>query len=627
MKNNQLFPFERNRYYSGKMLTSPDFQAEQAYFNNKRRFINSIVHGSGILCGLNVFSLDDLSVLVESGAAIDDFGREIVIPESVVKKLSAIPGFSQIKGKETLLCIRYQETPIQAVFAVNQQEKGDSYEYNRMSEGYELFLKDEKEAAEGFRLEDSFFRKICLCKEQDFQIELTMPAAVCKGVLVKVHLELEKLSEEPLPITWQGTLQMPAFRTEDGNHELQMGFEGLSLEKGETAGKDYWVEAEHPQEGKTDLVFQAENGNQLFRAGNGNQLSQTENGNQLYQAENGNQSFQVQIWEEHPAQLVMEEAARTNLEMLSLEQKKDYVVLAKLRLLRTDSAYLIDQVTERGVKRYICAPGWEGKRREYGSYFRENVPLPRGKEKKGEEQVELPTNAKTRWDTPFLSTGILEIPLGTGARKGSICYSGEIMHGLGRGNVYVELGLECCSAETVPGANGNSAVYGKNAVYGNSVVYGNAALFPRETEGMGYVETAVKVLNDKGSFIAAAKLLKNISAPLLTCRWVAVLFPSFQQAWEEEDGEGSIRADTPTVILGIRESCYFHVSFHHMEPASLTYELTEPGSGAITPDGVYTAPGREGVYEIRIYCTDMPVICAYAYAVVRTKQDNGSRQE
>ena len=29
MKNEQLFPFERNRYYGGKMLTSADFTAEQ----------------------------------------------------------------------------------------------------------------------------------------------------------------------------------------------------------------------------------------------------------------------------------------------------------------------------------------------------------------------------------------------------------------------------------------------------------------------------------------------------------------------------------------------------------------------------------------------------------------------
>lgn len=31
VKNNQLYPFERNRYYAGKLLTSADFEAEQLY--------------------------------------------------------------------------------------------------------------------------------------------------------------------------------------------------------------------------------------------------------------------------------------------------------------------------------------------------------------------------------------------------------------------------------------------------------------------------------------------------------------------------------------------------------------------------------------------------------------------
>ena len=77
MKNNQLFPFERNRYYAGKLLTSADFSAEQLYMNNKRRFLNRILFGSGVVCGLNVVNLDDLSILVESGVAIDRAGREI----------------------------------------------------------------------------------------------------------------------------------------------------------------------------------------------------------------------------------------------------------------------------------------------------------------------------------------------------------------------------------------------------------------------------------------------------------------------------------------------------------------------------------------------------------------------
>ena len=85
MNNTKLYPFERNRYYSGKMLTSSDFQAEQTYFNNKRRFINSLMYGSGVVCGFGVFSLDDLSVLIESGVAIDGVGREIIMESSVVK--------------------------------------------------------------------------------------------------------------------------------------------------------------------------------------------------------------------------------------------------------------------------------------------------------------------------------------------------------------------------------------------------------------------------------------------------------------------------------------------------------------------------------------------------------------
>ena len=43
MNGNPLFPFERNRYYSGKMLTSADFAAEQEYGNNKRRFLNNLM--------------------------------------------------------------------------------------------------------------------------------------------------------------------------------------------------------------------------------------------------------------------------------------------------------------------------------------------------------------------------------------------------------------------------------------------------------------------------------------------------------------------------------------------------------------------------------------------------------
>ena len=91
----------------------------------------------------------------------------------------------------------------------------------------------------------------------------------------------------------------------------------------------------------------------------------------------------------------------------------------------------------------------------------------------------------------------------------------------------------------------------------------------------------------------------------------------------------SISAVQPTILLGTHESCYFNVRFRNMEPCGLTYELTDRDSGEITPDGVYTAPAREGVYEIRISCADMPLISTYAYAVVKKRdaeQEEAARQ-
>ena len=122
MKKMQLLPFERNRYYAGKMLTSTDFTAEQLYMNNKRHFMNNVMYGSGIVCGLNVFSLDDLSILVESGVAIDDLGQEIVVDSSIVRKLSVIEGYEDLKSDRAILGIRYKEEKVHPVYCSEKQD-------------------------------------------------------------------------------------------------------------------------------------------------------------------------------------------------------------------------------------------------------------------------------------------------------------------------------------------------------------------------------------------------------------------------------------------------------------------------------------------------------------------------
>ena len=76
MKDINLFPFERNKYFYGKLLTVRDFETEQRYFNNKRRILNRTVVGAGVITGMSVSAGDDSTLMIESGIALDYLGSD-----------------------------------------------------------------------------------------------------------------------------------------------------------------------------------------------------------------------------------------------------------------------------------------------------------------------------------------------------------------------------------------------------------------------------------------------------------------------------------------------------------------------------------------------------------------------
>ena len=100
MKNLQYFPFERNRYYYGKLLTEQDFNSEQRYFNDKRRMVNRFLHGSGVAAGLTVVGIDEKSISLEAGLALDGAGREIVAERPAVVRLEQLDGFSRLSEEK-----------------------------------------------------------------------------------------------------------------------------------------------------------------------------------------------------------------------------------------------------------------------------------------------------------------------------------------------------------------------------------------------------------------------------------------------------------------------------------------------------------------------------------------------
>ena len=94
MNKTRYVPFERNRYFYGKLLTVRDFMSEQTYNMDKRRLANRLLFGSGVVSGLQVVAVDDKSISVETGVALDPLGREIVVSSPVTMKLSMLEGFT-----------------------------------------------------------------------------------------------------------------------------------------------------------------------------------------------------------------------------------------------------------------------------------------------------------------------------------------------------------------------------------------------------------------------------------------------------------------------------------------------------------------------------------------------------
>lgn len=591
MKNNQLLPFERNRYYAGKILTSADFEAEQLYMNNKRRFLNHVMFGSGVVCGLNVVKMKDPYILIESGMALDNTGREIIVGMSQTKKLSELEGYDTVKGGQAKLCVRYREDEVHPVYCGNLGNGEKEYENNRVDEGFEFFLQDlDTEDADGDR---DIISKVKLLEQKDYTVYFCMPYTVAKGRPVKIVIQADKNSDSQNTLFLQMKLQLPSFCNAEGKHELDIKLENIKIGKGESFQKEYWIFFEHLDEEEANIIASKEH----IRIQVGGCDIEPR----------GDLHMRAALAGRDPDWLAAREIGKGTLEHDKAGRTDGSVCLAWIRFTRTGGGCAITQITDE-VKRYILTPGKTDQRDRYLSYFKyngkkEEIPLLQDSSREpaqGGMDVERPL---------FMASGRVEIPLNANMKKGDVCYSDEIMHGLGKGNVYVEVGTEFLYDE--PSAKDPAkTVNRRNTVYGNPQLFQNA-------ECMN-VETAVRVLNDKGSFQVAARLLGEQKSIVMQFNWVAIKFGSIKDAEDLQDEEGkALIPETPTVCLKVRESYYFNVRFKNMKPCPLSYELTEADSGEIGADGLYTAPAKEGVYEIYIYCADMPKISTYVYAIVK----------
>ncbi|MEG0778723.1 MAG: hypothetical protein RR147_06550 [Oscillospiraceae bacterium] len=591
MKNNQLLPFERNRYYVGKLLTSADFQVEQIYGNQKRRFLNKLMYGTGIVCGLSVYSLDDVSIMLESGAAIDGWGREVVVENAVMKKLASISGFETLATNHAVLCLRYEEEAVYPVYAISSGDRGESYEYNRVREGYSLCLRDRDTLPKTSGALDDFLSTATLYEDNDYSVTLTLPTVMGCGQPVRLLVKVTQLSDTQEPLTMQAPLQIPALQTADGEHVCNIEFDSVLPGNKNSFTREYFLAA-----GITpirDSVLMIPSGGIKVRIGD--------------TKKSVDEQFMLKVAVEQLSNdsIIARSIGAVSLEEMDFESRPELIELAEFKLQRTKNAYLIEEVIENGIKNYIETGAAAPLRVERSKWLPTKGLVGTNHSSEDDQAVEASPQIRNE---PIFATGVCEIPIPVNAKTDQVFFSDEIVHGLGNCPISITVGLEYFSEDKKLGATSRNTIFG------------DPKLFSVDTSLVPATNLAVKVMNDRGSFVVAAKLAAPTTMVILTVRWNAIAFPISEENAKLRKIEGkSISAVRPTAVMATRESHYFSVNFKNMEPCTLTYELTEKDSGQITSDGIYTAPGKEGIFEIRISCADLPMISTYAYAVVKKR--------
>jgi hypothetical protein len=146
---------ERNNFYYGKLMDVAQFEKEQRYFNRKRLLLNRLVLGSGVVCGLNVVPGANGHIRIEPGAALDELGREIIVPEVVEADPHQLtddqgnPVGDPITAGTVSICLAYAETctDLMPVLEPDCDTPGNCAP-GTLREGYRILVRAEGDAAE-----------------------------------------------------------------------------------------------------------------------------------------------------------------------------------------------------------------------------------------------------------------------------------------------------------------------------------------------------------------------------------------------------------------------------------------------------------------------------------------------
>lgn len=573
MNNANFSPFERNRYFYGKLLTVRDFETEQRYYNGKRSLLNRLVNGVGVVCGLGVTASDESTLMIGSGMALDYQGREIVLSETLFRKLQMLEGQETLNGRQdAYLCLSYAEEDVEPVNATGVQVGADR-QFDLTREGYRLYLSGDRPAYREL-LEAAGRENVSVLYESDeLTLVLSVAADICAGEEFQAQVLVVKNEKTP-PV--QFSLEGENTFVESDNGRVRLEYRESREEKRCVYTVDF------PLRAKSLIDMES----QLFPAGC--ELN----------VELGSHHYKNYLTVETGVYLCRNHAGRMTRRrrMDTLERHtvgRDIpLYLAKLELIWSAGGMFVGGVTNLPFEQVVSQEGASQNQATADlevttsvrslEYWQKPDVKAVYKRSTGGLHLDFGIPSPEQYDYA-VAHGTVDIALPGGIRVNSRVFSEEIAHGLGAGAVDVRL-----SVEFVDGANKETAL-----LCGNSEVFKSRHV----TVSPPWVETAAVLYPERGTMRIGLWLHDTVDGNLVRVHYFAQK-PERDTSRILAQHRTSISVTPDFSRLACRGKLQFQADVVGSEDKGVIWHIKEQDGGAIDHNGLYQAPEQPGTYEI-----------------------------
>lgn len=592
MKNKKYYPFERNHYFYGKLLTVRDFEDEQRYMNDKRRINNVLTKGAGVISGLSTVMIDEKTISLETGMALDYMGREIIVPESVTKKLNVLDGFKEIKNYETVyLCLEYAEKKKDKVHSITEAVSSKEVDYNRIEESYHLFLTDTAVDSRKLSLHRLKEEEQVVYHDNGIKVTQIVPKYVNPNKELEIKVRIEK-QNVPRMIEVDYTFFSEYIKAEDGSNQVRVYYTDEDLTAYKEVELSYTVKVIDVKDTTAKLVTNIENSRVLIGSV---PYSFTES-----------VEYKINIIKESIGDKILSDYIKLHFDDILNMNDEAGIYLAKMRLIKKEAEYYIEAFEPMPFDQFLPSNSMlymlmqqmhrstiESKKKDWNEIkeelaFAKEEVLPMATEKTfacGEETIEIDLHS-----------------------KGKSYFSDEIVHGLGKGDVFIHVAVEDTMQEN-------------NICDVNATVFGDISIFKKNMHfvKLPNLNTGVLSYTDKGTFRIGVKFLEDAGMTNIKIKWWA-----YKEAMKVDNDFAelntiSVKVEPNTIKMGPRDKYKFEAMVLGSESQECRWTVLDKNGGQIDFNGLYEAPTQEGVYEIMAESVKYPNKKAIAYVVVKQK--------